>query len=249
MAVRYFWTTIVLLSTLVGGDAVAQQAHVAVATNFRIVAEHLAQSYAGQSDQEVIIASGSTGKLYTQITHGAPYDLFLAADQERPRRLVDEGLAVASSLQTYATGQLVLVGQNPVSQARLELGQYRSLAIANPKLAPYGLAANETLEHLKIRESVYDKLVLGENVGQAYALVATGNAELGLVARSLLHSDVRLADTMQTWLIPQDHHSPIHQDLVLLNRGAQNTVAKNFMAFILSPTGQTMINDAGYGHL
>lgn len=234
---------ILCLSLLCAQQAAAAHANVAVATNFRTAAQALADAFTANAAHTVTLSAGSTGKLYTQIVHGAPYDLFLAADAARPELLVESGLGVVESRRTYTVGQLVLIGAGPVDADTLTDGDFRALAIANPKLAPYGLAAMQTLQHLGIDQTVSDKLVRGENVGQAYALVATGNADLGLVARSL----VRAADAANAWPVPATFHEPIHQDMVLLQKGADNAAAVAFMQFVLSDTGQAMVRNLNDG--
>ena len=224
-------------------SAAAAQTNIAVATNFRLAAAALAQTYMDQTQHQVTLISGSTGKLYTQILHGAPFDLFLAADQARPLLLIESGLAVTRSRKTYAHGRLILLGTSAVTLEHLAQSQFRHLAIANPKLAPYGVAAMQTLDYLGLTDTVQAKLVLGDNVGQAYAMVATGNAELGLVA----NSTVQDADRANSWGIPASHHRPILQDMVLLAAGADNVAAKGFAEFVVSPGGQNIVQQFGYG--
>jgi len=219
----------------------AGQATVAVATNFKLPAERLSELFHQQQPEHRIrLVSGSTGKLYTQILHGAPFDLFLAADSERPALLETQGLSVAGTRRTYALGQLALLGQTPTNRDTLSAGQFRSLAMANPQLAPYGLAAQQTLTGLGVAISEKTRLVYGENVGQAYAMVATGNAELGLVARSLLQPND------QAWLVPSHLHAPIRQQLVLLQRGADNHAATAFLGFLRSAEAAAAIAAFGY---
>lgn len=208
----------------------AQRAYVAVATNFKLVADELATSYAHESGHEIVLISGSTGKLYTQIINGAPFELFLAADQVRPARLVKDQLGLADTLATYTLGRLSLVSRNNVDAHTLQNNEFRSIAIANPKLAPYGTAAMQVFSYLGIHDAMEPKIVLGENVGQAYALVATGNAETALVADTLISKQHNLS----RWLIPSTYHDPIRQDLVLLTQGADNIAARGFMAFVLA---------------
>jgi len=224
-------------------QAHGETAYVAVATNFKLVAERLATDYMQKQEDnhQVILTSGSTGKLFTQIVNGAPFHLFLSADQARPKKLVQSGLAVTTSQRTYVLGRLSLVGHLSVDSNTLQTTRFRALAIANPKLAPYGIAAEQAMKHMKIYSSIQGKLVYGENVGQAYALVATGNAELALVARGL----VRERDKLQSWAVPNSYHAPIRQDLVLLSKGENNQTARNFMAFILDPANSEPITSAG----
>lgn len=223
--------------------SVQAEALVAVATNFRTVAEQLAELTERRTGHQIVLVSGSTGKLYTQILNGAPFDVFMAADQARPALLVESGVAVEDSQTTYAEGRLVLFGQTRVTKETLSEGNFRSLAIANPLLAPYGQAAMETLGQLGLAQTVAPKIVRGENIGQAYALVATGNADLGLVALSL----TKHADPEQVWPVPESFHQPIRQDLVLLNRGRNNADAAAFLAFLETDEARSVIRAAGYG--
>jgi molybdate transport system substrate-binding protein len=239
----------VLLATHTSAETAAHKktthtpdAYAAVATNFRATAEHLLTEFHSQSPYRLALVSGSTGKLFNQVKHGAPYDLFLSADEDRAQRLIDEGLAVPNTRATYALGQLVLIGQTTVGQQELQESHFRNLAMANPKLAPYGLAAAQTLASLELSEKLADKIVMGENVGQAYAMVVTGNAEIGLVAYSLIEP----ANIANVWLIPGLYHDPIKQDLVLLNHGQANPAAIAFREFILSCASAEIIEAAGY---
>ena len=220
----------------------AAQATVAVATNFKTAAEQLAAAFNASHPHQITLVSGSTGKLNTQISLGAPFDLFLAADRERPAQLIASGLAVPGTLHTYAVGQLALLGQAHVDENTLSGDNFRSLAIANPALAPYGRAAIEVLTHLNLTEKVRHKIVRGQNVGQAYMLISSGNASIGLIASTLLQPE----DQPYSWLIPSHYHTPVEQALVMLKRGAKNAAASDFLAFIHSQRGSDMIRDFGY---
>ncbi len=224
----------------------AAEATVTVATNFLPAMQILADHYQAENGHRLKLVSGSTGKLYAQIIHGAPFDLFLAADQERPRRLEAEGAAVDGSRFTYAVGRLALIraGGGPVEFQRLMDGGFRKLALANPKLAPYGLAAEQSLRHAGVWERVAARLVYGENIGQAYTLVATGNADSGLVALSQVKG---MADPPAYWLVPADWHEPIRQDAVLVQRGKGNEAAEGFLAYLRSGAAREIIGDFGYG--
>jgi len=225
----------------------AAKALVAVATNFKPAALELVSAFHARTSHEIHLVAGSTGMLYAQLAQGAPYDVYFAADRARPARLVGEGLAVAATLQTYAVGQLVLFAADPeadapVDEATLLAGNFSRLALANPKLAPYGTAALQTLRSLGIEDEMTDKFVYGENVGQAYALVATGNAELGFVARSTL----REPDIDNAWPVPAAHHEPVRQDVVLLNKARDSQAARAFLAFALGEDGAEIIRAFGY---
>ena len=217
-------------------------AYVAVATNFKSTADQLIAAFTAQHHHQLIVVSGSTGKLFNQIKQGAPFDLFLSADAQRAGFLIDEGFAVPGSQTTYAVGRLVLLGNQPTTLEDLKRNQFRRLAMANPKLAPYGLAASQTLETLALNHVLADKIVMGENVGQAYAMVATGNADLGFVALSMIQPAART----QAWLVPAEYHDPIRQDLVLLKHGQNNPAAQAFIQFLSSRQAGALIETAGY---
>lgn len=231
--------------------AAAATVLVAVAANFAVPLQSLQIEFERASGHELKIAIGSTGKLYAQIVKGAPFDVMLAADQERPQRLEAEGHAVAGSRFTYATGRLALwsrdrrlFGEN--GYRALTQGRFRRLAMANPKLAPYGLAAQQTLEALGYAKRFADRIVLAENIGQAFAMVNTGNAELGFVAMSsLLSSKAPVGGSR--WPVPARLYSPIRQDAVLLRHGADSEAAIAFMSFLASPGVRSTIARFGYG--
>lgn len=243
-----------LLAALVGGcggPESGERATIAVATNFLDVAERLAAQYEARSGHRLRLVSGSTGQLYSQAVNGAPYDVFLAADEARPRRLVADGLAVGGSGFVYAVGRLVLWSSDPTriggdGAAVLARGDFRRLAIANPDLAPYGAAAKQALENMGAWEALRARIVLGENIGQAYALAATGNAELGLLALSQVKRPD--ADAVGSrWAVPLDHYDPIRQRAVLLTRAADNPAARGFLEFLGSPAARDVITATGYG--
>jgi molybdate transport system substrate-binding protein len=240
-----------LLGVLLAGPAAGAEAVVAVAANFAEVAQRLAADFERQSGHRLTFVAGSTGKLYAQIANGAPFDVFLAADRERPERLEKDGLAPAGWRFTYAVGRLTLWSREPGrvggdGAATLREGGFRLLAIANPALAPYGAAAKQTLETLGLWERLADRIVMGETIGQAHVLVASGNAELGLVALSGVLSP-RNATPGSRWDVPPDLHAPIRQDAVLLARAAGNPAARDFLGFLRSEPAQAVIQSYGYG--
>lgn len=213
--------------------------------------EHLEADFESETGYDVTVISGSTGKLYAQIMNGAPFDVFLAADQERPRLLDKGGAAVGSTRFTYAIGRLSLWSPDPDrigadGAAVLRDGNFRRLAMANPALAPYGVAARETLEALGVSDRLRDRIVLGENIGQAHAMVATGNAELGFVALSYVLSP-RNDTPGSRWDVPQSLYSPIRQDAVLLRRAADNAAAVAFVAWFSGPRARQVVERFGYG--
>jgi molybdate transport system substrate-binding protein len=218
---------------------------VAVAANFKTTAELLAARFEAASGHEVVIISGATGKLYTQIRNGAPFDLFLAADTERPQLLTSSGDSPAAP-RTYASGRLGIWvrGEHPNRADPAEsLNGLRRLAIANPSLAPYGVAAMAVLDQLALREQIAARLAYGENVAQAYALVAAGAADGGLIAWSLLMEGGRASES---WPVPTAWHPPIDQDAVLLTHGAENPAAIAFFDFLFSPAARELIRERGY---
>ncbi|RIJ27597.1 molybdate ABC transporter substrate-binding protein [Henriciella algicola] len=237
---------------LIAGCGQAHQGDVmvAVATNFLDTAKVLEAEFEAETGLEVILSSGSTGQLYSQIENGAPFDIFLAADTDRPRRLVDAGNGVEGTQFTYATGRLILwmpASQTPDFDGENELrdGSYRALALANPALAPYGAAAEETLVSLDLANALSDRIVYGQNIGQVYALVASGNAELGFVAASQLVKG-EAGEKGGVWSVPGDLHAPIRQDVVLMQRAAGNEAALQFIAFLRSDRALSIMRDYGY---
>ncbi len=229
---------------------------VAVAANFAETAALLRSEFESGSNHKLQLVVGSTGMLYAQIRQGAPYDLLLAADQRRPELLEAAGLAVAGSRHTYAVGRLVLwnpkLGRTLPERAdalTLYLADTTGkIAIANPELAPYGAAALSTLARLGVAEQLREQIVRGENVGQAFALVATGNAELGFVALSqLLNQDS--VPRGSRWEVPARMHPAILQDAILLSTAANKPAAIAFLDFLVSPGAQRIIERRGYGTL
>lgn len=219
---------------------------IATASNFRQAAHEIAQAFESSSGQKAVLIFGATGKHYAQITHGAPFDAFLAADRERPERLVSEGQAVAGSRFTYALGRLALWspgGENTTGGDILREGGFRRLAIANPELAPYGMAAKETLQGLGLWELLSGKLVRGENIAQAFQFTYSGNADLGLVACSQLQVAGE-ARRGHWWLVPPAMHRPIEQQAVLIN---DKPAARDFLEFLRSPVALEIIRSHGYG--
>jgi molybdate transport system substrate-binding protein len=250
MAMRSVLPLLLVLALALAGPAAGAEAVVAVAANFTEVAERLEKDFEAASGHTVTLVSGSTGKLYAQIANGAPFDVFLSADQETPARLEKEGQAVAGSRFTYATGRLTLWSSEPGrvgsdGAATLKEGKFRQLAIANPELAPYGAAAKQALEKLGLWERFKDRIVMGESIGQAHAMVATGNAELGFVALSSVLSP-RNETKGSRWDVPGHLYEPLQQDAVLLARAAGNSAARGFLEFLRSAKARTLIESYGY---
>ncbi len=222
---------------------------VAVAANFAEVVEELETMFEDATDHTLAVTTGSTGKLYAQIKNGAPFDVFLAADQARPERLEAEGDAVPGSRFTYALGRLTLWSADPARVAdnleTLKAADLDHLAIANPDLAPYGLAAKQTLQHYGLWDELSGKIVMGQNIGQTFSMVATGNAPLGFVAKSYALSP-RNAQPGSRWDVPAVAHDPIRQDAVILKRAAQNAAALAFVDFLRSDKARAVIERFGY---
>jgi molybdate transport system substrate-binding protein len=243
------WLSHILIASggLVSLAAYGDHARVAVAANFVLTMQQLETAFEAKTLHQLTIVSGSTGQLYAQILNGAPYHLFLAADQKRPAHLLTNGAAVDGSQFTYALGKLALWTNEKKLEATLNLdtisGDYRYLAIANPLLAPYGIAAREALLALGQWDSLQPKIVFGQNVGQAYAMVSTRNAEIGLIA---LSSVVAHPENGASVLIPESYYSPIRQDAVLLNTGTSNPAALEFIKFLQSPQSHEIIIQGGH---
>lgn len=241
---------LILAAALHPAAAGAEKTLVATATNFAEVMERLVPAFETETGHEIVVVTGSSGKLFAQIRNGAPFDVFLSADQERPRRLDEAGLTVDGSRFTYAIGRLVLWSADPErighdGAATLRAGGFRRLAMANPALAPYGAAARETLEALGLLAALEDRIVLGENVGQAHAMVRTGNAELGFVALSSLLSP-RNEPGGSCWEVPRELYSPARQDAVLLRRAAGSPVAVAFLEWLRGDEARGVIERFGY---
>lgn len=231
------------------GRGQAGDVSVAVAANFAEALDTIAGAFAEGGSDRVVASVGSTGQLYAKIGNGAPYDVFLAADTERPRLLVEEGLAVAGSRFTYAVGRLALWSTDPAlvdGPEVLRRDGWRHLAIASPDLAPYGAAAERTLRALGLWEAVQPRLVRGANIGQTFQFVATGNAELGFVALSQLASP-RNETEGSAWRVPPHLHEAIRQDAVLLRRAADKEAARRFLGFLAGEEAGRIIDAFGYG--
>ena len=223
----------------------AKPLRVAVAANFRPVLETLAERYEETTDQQVSISSASTGVLYNQIVNGAPFDVFLSADSDRPKRLEIDGLAVAESRKPYARGQLVLWNTDNESISLKNLKDYNGrIALANPVTAPYGQAAREVMESLGIWPDIQKRLVQGNSIQQAWQFVATGNIKIGLVAKAQLQDEKYQQGQMIK--IPQSMYNPIDQELVILKRSQQQKQAARFIVFLLSKPSQKYIGSQGY---
>ena len=227
----------------------AGEVAVAVAANFTAPMQKIAALFEKQTGDKVVVSTGATGKFYAQIVNGAPFDVLLSADDTTPEKLEKEGKAVKGTRYTYAVGKLVLWSpkDNYVdSEGKVLSGDFAHISIANPKLAPYGAAAMETLDKLKLTDSVKPRIVTGENIAQTYQFIATGNAPLGFVALSQVMQDGKVSKGSY-WLVPETMHEPIRQDAVLLNKGADNDSAKALLKYLKSDEARAVIKTFGYG--
>ena len=233
------------LLTSMPATADAGVTHVAVAANFTEPAKEIAALFKQKTGHEAVLIFGSSGAFYTQITHGAPFEVFLSADTERPKAAIDGGFAVADSLFTYAIGKLVLwsrVVDVTNGEAALKAGNFLKLSIANPVAAPYGTAAVETMTALGVYDALRSKIVQGNSIAQAFQFVDTRNAEVGFVALSQLHG----VTGGTRWEVPENLHAPIRQDAVLLKTGADSEASKAFLAFLRGREASAIIEQFGY---
>lgn len=248
---RRLW--LVLPALLVPGFArsgvPAGTVQVAVAANLMPAMPALAAAFTRDTGHTLKLSAGATGKLYAQIRSGAPFEVFLAADEETPARLVREGFAVAASRLRYATGRLVLWSARPclvdAAGEVLRSGDFRHLAIAAPKLAPYGAAAIEVLTALGLLARLQPRFVQAESIGQAYGFVASGNAELGFVALSQIALAGRI-ERGSAWRVPAHLHRPLHQDAVLLAAGRANPAADSLLAWLRGEAARAILRAHGY---
>ena len=227
----------------------AAEVQVAVAANFTAPMQKIAAEFEKDTEHRAMVSTGSTGKFYAQIRNGAPYDVFLSADTATPDNLQADGMVVEGSRFTYAVGKLVLwsakLGFVDDQGQVLRRGQFKYLALPNPKLAPYGAAAVEVMKGMGVLETVQSKFVLGENLPQAYQFVVSGNAELGFLALSQIIKDGKMIDG-SVWKIPADRHTPIRQDAVMLSRAKDNPAAVALIDYLKSEKARTIIQAFGY---
>jgi molybdate transport system substrate-binding protein len=236
------------LGLLAGRAGLAADTLVAVAASFLPPMEIVSAQFEVHTGHVVTLASGSTGALYAQIVNGAPFDLFIAAEQERPRLLEASGLGVATTRTTVARGRLVLFSRDAAlidtyGLEALERPSLRHVAIANPQLAPYGVAARETLMALGLWQHLLPRLVRGESVAQTFAMIATGNAELGFVALAQVATDDRNGAYV---LIPETLHTPLYHDMIVLERAQNNPATQALHAYLSSPSATETIRRFGY---
>ena len=232
----------------------AEEVSVAVAAKFAAPMQKIAQAFAQDTGHQAQLAFGATGKFYAQIKNDAPFAVLLSADQATPVRIENEGLAIAGTRFTYATGRLALWSKNPtlvddkgqVLRANsTDKRGFKKLALADPKLAPYGAAAMQVIERMGVGTQVAPKLVYGDSMGQTFQLVMTQNADLGFVAVSQITINGRITQG-SAWLVPQDYYTPLKQDAVLLTRGKDNPAALALLKYLRSARAQTIIRAYGY---
>lgn len=230
-------------------SAIADELKIAVAANFIGTIETLSKNFEQQTGHTVKLTSGATGKFYTQIKNGAPFDIFFAADRKTPAKLEAEGDIKVDSRFTYAQGRLLM--WTPAAAADMDAIDYlkqasfKHLAMANPKTAPYGVATEEVLTQLGLLAQLKSKVVMGENIGQTYQFVATGNAETGFIPYSYT-TDAKHEHQGNYWLVPQEYYTPLDQDVVILKQAESSAVAQAFIDYIRSDAGRQIIEASGY---
>ena len=231
----------------------AAEINVAVASNFKYTLQQLATDFKLKTSHELIVSSASSGKLFAQIKHGAPYDVFLSADEQRADLLISQGLANSSSAYVYALGRLVFISNRRVSddcKSVLSSNRIRHLAIANPAVAPYGFAAKQVLQNIKLWPQLQPRLVRAENISQAFQFVSAKAADAGFVSRSILNmARQKMADKIEyacIWDVPVDLYSPIKQKMVVLNKAKNKLAVYAFSRFMQSDSARNIIINAGY---
>lgn len=245
LAHAVFWITFIANISMAHADDV----HVAVAANFTAVIKTLTPLYEQQTGNKLIASFGATGQLYAQVKNGAPFDVFLSADDSAPKKLIAEGDAIADSYFIYARGRLALWsgtrGYVDDRGAVLQSNRFSKIAIANPKTAPYGKAAIETLTALKLLDQLQPKFITGENISQTQQFIASGNVPLGFVALAQVKA-LAVDDRGSYWIVPSNLHQPIDQAAVQLQRAANSAAAKSFLDFLRSPAAAAVIRELGY---
>ena len=244
-----FFAFIIMFSLFLGETAHADMVSVAVAANFTDATRDIVPLFEKATGHKVKVSFGSTGKLYSQIENGAPFEVFLAADEKRPMKAEHKNLAVKGTRFTYAKGKLALWSAKANLFANgeeyLKKGNFKRAAMANPKTAPYGLAAQQVMEHIGVWKALHSKLVRGENIAQTFQFAATHNAQVGFVALSQVKA--WKGDKGSFWEIPESYYAPISQQAVLLKKGEKNPAAKAFLDFLKSEQAKAVISGYGYG--
>lgn len=227
----------------------AGEVSVAVAANFTAPMQKIAAQFEQDTGHKAVLSFGATGKFYAQIKNGAPFGILLAADDSTPEKIAREGLGEGATRFTYAIGQLVLWSKQPgyvdAEGKVLQKTDWQHIAIANPKLAPYGLAAMQTLDKLGLTAQVQPRVVTGENIGQTYQFAASGNAQLGFVALSQVTEDGKLREG-SAWVVPGNLHEPIRQDAIVLKPGQGNAAAAALMDYLRGAKARAVIKSYGY---
>lgn len=255
--VSTFFLLLFLSSTALLSSPFAHASHelkkekvsIAVAGNFLKPLKVLAEKFESKTKYKVAISVGSTGKLYAQITNGAPFELFLSADQKRPTQLISQKLAIKNSLFTYAIGSLVLWSSD---QERIDSGgellsspDLKHLAIANPNVSPYGEQTIQALKALGVYNQLKNKFVQGQNLGQTFQYISSGNIQQGIIAESQVTLKGEITSG-SIWILPKHLYQPIKQDAVLLEKGRYNPAAKAFIDYLKTPEAVKIINSFGY---
>ena len=242
--------SLVFASLFLCGSLQAAELSVAVAANFTAPMQKIAKAFEKETGHTLALSFGSTGKFYAQIKNGAPFEVLFAADDETPARLEREGQGVEGTRFTYAIGKLVLWSKQPGlvddKGEVLRTGSFDRIALADPKLAPYGAAAMQTLNKLGLADTLRSKFVQGENIGQTYQFVATQNAPLGFVALSQVFVDGRVTEG-SAWMVPETLHDPIRQDALILAKGKDNPAAPELVRYLKGETAKNIIRSYGYG--
>lgn len=243
---RTFLAIAAVLAAVAPTAVLAAETRVAVAANFAEPAREIAARFKARTGHDATLSFGSSGQFYAQIANGAPFEVFLSADRERPEKAEAEGLGVGGSRFTYAVGRLVLFSRTPglvdAKGAVLTSGQFQKLAIADPRTAPYGVAAEEAMRKIGVYDVLRPKLVRGASITQTYQFVDTGAAELGFVALS----QVVAVKGGSRWTVPATYHTAINQQAVLLKTGAGSVAARAFMAFLKGPDAKAIVRRYGY---
>lgn len=242
---------VVAFALVMPSGAMADDTLVAVAANYAGAVQAVAEAFAKDTGHSLQITTGSTGKLYAQIAEGAPFAVLLSADAKTPERIEAEGLGVAGSRFTYAIGKLSLYSADPERigtdpKAALLAGDTLFIAIANPDLAPYGIAATQAMQAMGVWEAVQPKIVLGQNIGQTFSMVDTGAAQVGFVATSALQGP-GITPKGSQYDVPQEMFAPIEQDAILLNAGRDNAAAIAFLDYLKGDTAKAIAQSFGYG--
>lgn len=229
--------------------APAREVRAAVAANFTAAMNELSREFEASTGKKVVASFGASGQLFAQITNGAPFDLLLGADNQYTGKLIDQGLGVASSRFIYAQGRLALwsseAGYVDGEGKILKKAEFPKIAIANPKLAPYGRAAEQSLKALGLYDTLQARFVTGENIGQTQQFVASGSVPLGFVALAQVYA-LPEAQRGSFWIVPTELYDPLDQEAVLLESARDNAAAKAFLAYLKTPEAQRIIRRYGY---